>query len=249
MKTANWFNFNLLILYVGLHSFSAEAAAPTQFAKANKLYEEGKFEAARAHYEQIVSSGDYSADLFYNLGNTNFRLGDVGKAALNFRRAIELEPHHAEAKANLEFVRDAAHAKIVAPPTFAKFFPVLSESRWTMVVSVFGWASLFFFVSLIFARRRASLWFGAGCSVLLCVYALAGLWLQRSRRDLGVVVASETEARLAPTATARLAERLPAASEIQMLATRGQWTFCELPNGTRAWVPTVGIAAVHPTRS
>jgi hypothetical protein len=108
---------------------------------------------------------------------------------------------------------------------------------------------LFFFVSLIFARRRPSLWFGTVCSVLLCAYAVAGLWLQRSSRDLGVVVASEAEARIAPTSTARLAERLPAASEIQMLATRGKWTFCELPDGTRAWVPTVGIAAVRPAQS
>ncbi len=249
MKTASWFNSILLILFLGLTSHSAEPAAPAKFAKANKLYEEGNFEAARTLYEQIVRSGDYSADLFYNLGNTNFRLGDVGKAALNFRRAIELEPHHAEAKANLEFVRDTAHAKIAAPPAFAKFFPDISESEWAIATAVFGWSSAFFFISLIFARRRASLWFGAACSVLVCVYTVGGLWLQRSTRDLGVVVASETEARLAPTATARLAERLPAASEIQMLATRGQWTFCELPNGTRAWVPTVGIAAVRPAQS
>ena len=249
MKSVNWFKLRLIFLFVSLTCFSVEAAEPAQFAKANKLYEDGDFEAARALYEQIVRSGDFSADLFYNLGNTNFRLGDVGKAALNFRRAIELQPNHAEAKANLEFVRVAAKAKIATPPAFEDFFPAVSESSWTISAAVFGWSSLFFFVSVIFARRRATLWFGAICCVLLCVYSLGGLFLQNSTHDLGVVVASETEARLAPATTARLAERLPAASEIQMLATRGKWTLCELPNGTRAWVPTDGIAPVRPAQS
>jgi tetratricopeptide (TPR) repeat protein len=249
MKAAKCVNLIFSIFSVFLISVPARAGTPAGYAEANRLYEDGEFEAAKELYEQIVRSGNYSADLFYNLGNTSFRLGDVGKAALNFRRAVELEPDHAEAKANLKFVRDTAHAKVPDPPAFTRFFPDVSASGWTIGLAIFGWAGLYFLVSLIFARRRNSLWFGAICSLLLCAYAGVGLWMQRNTKDLGVVIATETEARFAPARTARLAERLPAASEIQMLATRGRWTYCELPNGTRAWVPTDGIAAVRPSRS
>src|SRR5437763_1328210 len=79
---------------------------PTAFDAANKMYERGKFAEARAAYERLVASGPWSANLFYNLANTEWKLGDAGAAALEYERALALEPAHPEARANLEFVRN-----------------------------------------------------------------------------------------------------------------------------------------------
>ena len=72
-------------------------AAPS-FTKANSLYDAGNFSAAAATYQQEIHAGHYSSDLFFNLGNTYYRLGDLGRAVINYQRALLLEPRHAEAR-------------------------------------------------------------------------------------------------------------------------------------------------------
>src|SRR5437879_10370597 len=77
-----------------------------EFAKANANYAAGHFQEAVNGYETLVRSGEWSANLFYNLGNAYFRVGDFGHAILNYERALALDRHHQEAEANLRIVRD-----------------------------------------------------------------------------------------------------------------------------------------------
>ena len=84
------------------------ATAPLSFAAtweaANEAYQHGKYEEAKVDYLQLVHTGHYSADLFYNLGNVWFKLGDPGRAILNYQRALLLNPELDEAKSNLRTV-------------------------------------------------------------------------------------------------------------------------------------------------
>ena len=48
--------------------------------------------------------------MFYDLGNAYYRLGNFGKAILNYERALALEPRHPEAQANLRLASDEARA-------------------------------------------------------------------------------------------------------------------------------------------
>src|SRR5205823_1657418 len=45
------------------------------FAKANTEFAAGNFQAAIADYQAVVDSGEWSANLFYDLGNAYFRHG------------------------------------------------------------------------------------------------------------------------------------------------------------------------------
>src|ERR1700674_3033017 len=101
----------------------------TIWAAANQAYQNGKYEEAKVDYLQLVHAGQFSADLFYNLGNVWFKLGDQGRAILNYERALLLNPRLEEAGVNLRTV-----LKIVGndqQPTFgdqiaayADYFPL-----------------------------------------------------------------------------------------------------------------------------
>src|SRR5437868_15297641 len=75
--------------------------ARAQFEKANQEYAAGQFKEAVNDYEALVKNGEYSANVFYNLGNAYFRVQDFGKAILNYERALALDRNHPEAQANL----------------------------------------------------------------------------------------------------------------------------------------------------
>ena len=89
---------------------AASSFAQTDFDKANKEYAQGHFKEAIADYGTLVRSGQWSANLFYDLGNAYFRAGDFGRAILNYERSLALERHHPEAAANLQIARDEARA-------------------------------------------------------------------------------------------------------------------------------------------
>src|SRR6476469_10356055 len=86
------------------------AADDSVFTKANQAYADGRLEEAATAYESLISSGNWNANLFYDLGNARYRLGDFGQAILNYERSLALDPRHPEADANLRLARDEARA-------------------------------------------------------------------------------------------------------------------------------------------
>ena len=85
------------ILRDALSAFDdAVATARDNPARAEQLYRQ-----AAAAFERLVADGVRSAALEYNLGNTRFRLGDLGRAVLHYRRAQRLDPGDAKLAENL----------------------------------------------------------------------------------------------------------------------------------------------------
>ena len=72
----------LCILLLWCASVSAQAAAVGLYNEANDHYRNGDFAAAQRAYIQVVDSGVEDARLFYNLGNSHFKLQELGAAIL-----------------------------------------------------------------------------------------------------------------------------------------------------------------------
>src|SRR4051794_14159203 len=99
MKVSAWL---IAIFCSAVLVASSFAQAEPDFTKANQEYAQGHFAEAISGYEALVRAGQWSANLFYDLGNAYFRVGDFGRAVLNYERALALERHHPEAMANLQ---------------------------------------------------------------------------------------------------------------------------------------------------
>lgn len=72
---------------------------------------EQKLKEAAIQYETILSYGFGHGQIYYNLGNTYYRKGELGRAILNYRKAQRLLPRNAELKANLRLVRNSTEDK------------------------------------------------------------------------------------------------------------------------------------------
>ena len=69
-----------LVVVSAIGAFAADEVA---FSKANQAYAEGRFADAVTGYNNLVRAGQWHANVFYDLGNAWYRLGDLGKV---FRR-------------------------------------------------------------------------------------------------------------------------------------------------------------------
>src|ERR1700684_3279079 len=70
--------------------------AGNSFDSANKLYEQGKYPAAAAAYDKLLAGGNVSEALYFNLGNAEFKMNQVGRAIASYRQAQRLAPRDAE---------------------------------------------------------------------------------------------------------------------------------------------------------
>src|SRR5436309_5108970 len=144
----------IAFLFCTLPTPSLLAQADAQFAKANQEFAQGHFKEAISGYEALIRSGQWSANVFYDLGNAYFRTGDFGRAILNYERALALERHHPEATANLQIARDEAHALEMQQSWPERHLEFASINQYSIAAAVAFWVGVFCIVRLIFARSQ-----------------------------------------------------------------------------------------------
>ena len=72
------------------------------------------YRRALHRYELIARQGVRNAGLYYNIGNAYFRLGDLGRAVLYYRRALLLNPADPNVRHNLVYARSKRADRITA---------------------------------------------------------------------------------------------------------------------------------------
>lgn len=163
----------LLALCVCLGVISAvvaEADGQTRrdvFEEANVHYQERRYDSAIVLYGRILEDGVESAPLYFNLANSYFRNGDLGRAILNYLRARRLDPRDDDINANLEFAKGFTRVQMEG----VRLNPINSA----MEAAVSG-------VSLQFLTWLSSMFF-VGLFVLLALrYGLGwrNNWLRRT---------------------------------------------------------------------
>jgi len=239
----------LAFLLCAVSTSSAFAQLDSDFAKANQDYAQGNFKEAISGYKTLVGSGQWSANLFYDLGNAYFRTGDFGRAILNYKRALVLERHHPEATANLQIARDEARALELAPSTPERFLQFASSNVLAIAAMIAFWIGIFSIAALIFAQRRT--WRAITLSILslsvfaLGVFAVYEIDNGKGGKALAIVTGDGVEARLATADNANSVLALPAGSEIKILSRRGDWVYAALPNNLRGWIPSKSAETVR----
>ncbi|MBD5226066.1 MAG: tetratricopeptide repeat protein [Bacteroidales bacterium] len=71
----------------------------------DSAYSADNFQLAEKLYTDAMAAGGTSSVLFYNLGNSYYRQGNLGKALVNYERALKIDPTNTDARTNLEFVK------------------------------------------------------------------------------------------------------------------------------------------------
>lgn len=121
-----------IALLLAAVTLTAQEAAPT----ADDLYRMDDYQGAIAAYEDILAGGKTSADLHYNLGNAYYRDGQLGKAILNYERALRLKPNMTDAKENLALANARTADRITTLP---QMFIVRWWNSLTTAITPHGW--------------------------------------------------------------------------------------------------------------
>lgn len=228
----------LVLLVLSCLSTPQKATADDLWTTAARAYQMRRYEEAKVNYIQLVQRRDYSPDLFYNLGNTWFKLGDNGRAVLNYYRALALKPDFEEAAVNLRGVLKAVDNPIA--PTLRLQVATYSDYLWIIVAASFWIAVFSLFISWITKSKRT--WrIGALLSGILCLMFLSlTIWAGFGLKDrsAAIVVDPIADLKYGPANTARAMESLHIGDQVSLISERGDWSFCRTNGGTVGWILT-----------
>ncbi len=231
-----------------------DMSAPALFLKANEAYQNGAYEKARNLYTRILHSGTRNGILYYNLGNTCFRLGRIGRAIQYYRSAQEWIPRAEDLEANLRYARQERKDRIEATGSIMRelFFWYYRMSLPEMV-SVFFLCNLIFWgaaAGRLFSRRPFLRW-------LLYLSLLFGLtmgitaatrYIETRLHRPSVIVVPEASVRSGMDPESTTLFVLHDGAEGWVERTRDGWVLFRLPSGKKGWLKKeqVGKTALPP---
>jgi tetratricopeptide (TPR) repeat protein len=241
----------LLLFVLTMASVAAQPADEAAvFEQGNRAYAEGDYGAAREAYEQLVKAGSRNAAVFLNLGHADFRLGREVPAAINYRRALALEPGNTAARSSLEHV--LSKLGVPAPGLGAAEIvgQYISFDLLVLLGSLLFWAGILLFVFALFSAVRRPGLTVAGVLVAIVGATLVSLsWAGDSRIALAqtsIVVADAVDARSTPADNAQKLADLPIGTPVRIIAARDDWSLVRLPVGVDGWVRSSALEPVFP---
>jgi tetratricopeptide (TPR) repeat protein len=237
----------LCILLLWCASVSAQAAAVGLYNEANDHYRNGDFAAAQRAYIQVVDSGVEDARLFYNLGNSHFKLQELGAAILWYERAYRLDPRDEDIAANLLFANqvkadrdEEKNGNVVIQfiiDTF--FFPTLRELSLLFAV---GWFGVFALGTWRLLGRGGvgALWLVAtlvcGSTALACGSWFALRSYQQAGAQSAIVLVRSVTARSGPDTGQTEVFSMHEGTKVSVVRSEGKWVLVRLQNGLGGWV-------------
>jgi len=247
------FTFSLFLLLSGGKALSA-AGYTEEFARANEFYEQKEYDSAVYVYTGIIDQGLESAHLYFNLGNTYFKKGDLGHAILYYLRARRLDPSDEDIVSNLEFAKQFSRVQMEG----VQLNPIksfLASLVGPYHINTLAWVSSVCFVLLfLFLIVRFGLGISnAGVRVAI-ILALALLVVSVSlttfkyRNDYltrrGVIVCEEAPVRTGPSEQSDVELQGAPGLIVEILVESGDYYNVLFENKRRGWVKKVLVAEI-----
>ena len=234
-----------LLLLLVLSSFEINVRASgweDLFFEANQAYRSGGFRKAIEGYHQLIRSGHENGHIYYNLGNAHFRLNQLGKAILNYEKALIFIPRDADLKFNLNYARDQTRDAVSESHgfLFMAFFWLKSLNRnellWGfLILNGLFWTILFI---RLFLRTEWTYYFFV---ILMIFWVISGAsfglkWYQIETDNRAVILAQEINIMAGPDSKDTVLFKLHEGTIVQQERSEDDWCLIALPDGKRGWV-------------
>jgi len=220
------------------------------FYRGNLQYKGGSYKEAIASYESIREKGFENGGLYYNLGNSYFKEGQLGKAVLNYERARRLMPRDSDLKSNYEFALAQVKNYMQEDKSFFKNF----ISRYTdffakdeMAISlllIYLLLGTGFLLTIYWVPARRVL---APILVVLGVVLISQTILFRlkiqDQQNLAIVL-QNTEAKFEPASNATTHFPLSEGQKVIILDKEVGHAKIKRPDGKIGWVPAETVERI-----
>ena len=240
----------LLILFTFHFSLFAFAQSADDF------YRMEDYSGAIAAYEETLTDGHTSPELYYNLAGAYYREGDMAKAILNSERALRLKPNFSDASENLALANSHITDRIVTLPRLfvVRWWDALVVGVtphgwrivWLVLLAIVAAATVLFFIGRNSTLRKAALLSAAG-SLLLLILAtvfLVGSTHRYNARLSAIIMEPSVTLKASPDSKSIDKMILHSGTKAQISDSLQGWYKITIADGTTGWCPQPTIERI-----
>ncbi|MFO7673126.1 MAG: tetratricopeptide repeat protein [Lutibacter sp.] len=244
----------ILALMIGSISFAQTSGE--LFSKANDFYKNRQYTKAIEVYLNIEKSGLESDDLFFNLGNSYYKLNKVAPSIYYYEKALKLNPMHQDASNNLVFAKRMTIDIIEdLPKTFLQRFSSnviqkLTYNTWAIlaVIASFLAAVLFLLYYFSDAPKRKILYFNITIFAVFVmtvtvIFSYSNYeTIQKSSK--AIIFSPKSEIKNAPSLDGETVFELHEGTKVTILDALSNWKKIKIADGKIGWVNIADIKEI-----
>lgn len=237
-----------MVFWLPFFTLAKDNDAELLFQQGIDAYNNEHYELAVESFRELPALGYTSADLYYNLGNAYYRLGEKAKAIWCYEKALLINPAHDDARFNLNFVNNElfAGANTVPPSIFKEIrtfiYTLMSPSSWIVFLIILQIILpvliLVFFFSANSRRRKLFFYLSVVVFVFYLLSFIVSAWSFYSLKNPHKAVISSQSApvRSEPGQGGTDIMVVEHGSTVHILDSSDEWIKIELPDGNIGWV-------------
>lgn len=243
----------LIPIILLLVSFFGNAQNEALFSQATDSYNNGDYQKAIDYYLGILENGKHSSELYFNLGNTYYKLNQIAPSIYNYEKALLLSPNDAEIKNNLSYAQNMTLDAIETLPEtgLAKIYKSITEimsfDEWsyTAVVFMILFALLYIaFYYFRYATQKRIAFISSIAALFISLGSAAFAFVQYNdfKSDQpAIVFSSEVQIKAEPNQRSEQIFILHEGTKVNVLEELNEWKKIKIVDGKTGWVTSESI--------
>jgi len=241
------FFFSSLLLL----SISISAQDPL-IDSAKTHYDKADYKMAIENYQQILNKGFESGEIRYNLGNSFYRTNHIGKAILNYEKALNFLSGNEDVIFNLSLANAKKKDKFEDIPStslsnlFVLINKVIYFDFWAILSSIFiiGSGAIF-----IISKRNKNTQLSKYSIIIVSAGILIGLMsLQQKKAVLNtkncIVINNQSNILSEPNSNSTILLEVNEGSKLKIIRTDENWLNVSTPSNDKGWIETINISEI-----
>jgi len=226
-------------------------------AQADSAYINNDFANAVYLYENILANQGESADIYYNLGNSYYKMDNIAKAIVNYEKALVLNPSNGDIRFNLELAQSKTVDKVTP---MSEAFLVTWMKDLTNLMSEKGWAKMgiitfilmLLMLALYFFSKKIALkkvgFISSMCLLLVCIIANVFASSQKDKaksHESAIIMTPSITVKSTPNEGGTDLFILHEGRKVNIKDnTMREWKEIQLEDGNAGWVPASAIEII-----
>jgi len=250
-------NLIFLVIYSILGISFAQTTPEFLFNEGNKAYNAADYENAISLYEQTLKMGKHSADVYYNLGNANYRLNKVAESVYYFEKAMSMRPKDKDFIINSAFANNMTIDAVEKIPESQidqirnSINEIFSFEIWTYFTIILLWIFTILFLAYLFfirARLKRIFFFSSLSILLLFILSFSitySIEENEKNKQFAILFSKQIDIWSEPNKQAERLFVLHEGTKMRLLDSLEEWQKIRIANGSEGWIKGASFKKIN----
>ena len=222
-----------------------------------ELYNNGKYEEAIVQFKSIIENGEHSEALYFNLGNSFYKINDIANSIYFYEKALILKPKDRDILNNLAYSQNMLIDKIEKLPTnqvsdFLNYISkILNMQQWLITGLVLWYIFLTTFLLYFFNTKTISkknyFTFSAIFFSLSILFIFNGInrFENKKKTISAIIFENKIDFRAEPNFRSEILFNLHEGTKVVIQEELNEWGLVEINDGNSGWIELKSIKKIN----